>query len=130
LQLNSSVRRQTHTFSTHACVFRTLNKGVIPPEKVRDYLLSPVHPVGRAKARFCAALGFRQAEWPLLQAALRAQAEAGEAEPVASAYGRKFEVRGMLQGPGGRDAAVVTVWIILAGEEAPRLVTAVPGDRP
>ena len=105
-------------------------QAIVPPEKVRDYLLSPGHPIGRAKARFFVALGFRQAEWPVLQAALRAHAGEGDAEPVPSAYGRKFEVRGMLQGPGGRDAAVVTVWIILAGEEAPRLVTAVPGERP
>jgi hypothetical protein len=95
-------------------------QAIVPPEKVRDYLLSPEHPVGRAKARFFAALGFRQAEWEALRAALWAHADVGEAEPVPSAYGRKYEVRGMLQGPGGRSAAVVTVWIILAGEEAPR----------
>ena len=100
------------------------------PAKARDYLLSPEHPIGRAKARFFAALGFRQAEWPVLQAALAAHGGAGAAREVPSPYGRKFEVEGILQGPGGRQAAVVSVWIILPGEEAPRLVTAVPGDRP
>ncbi len=104
-------------------------QAIVPPEKVRDYLLSPDHVVGRAKARFFTALGFHQAEWPVLQAALLTHATAGDAEQVPSAYGRKFEVRGMLTGPSGREAAVVTVWIILAGEHAPRLVTAVPGAR-
>lgn len=52
---------------------------VVDPAKVRDYLLSPEHPIGRGKARCFAALGFRQAEWPVLQAALRAHGAAGEA---------------------------------------------------
>jgi hypothetical protein len=30
----------------------------VDEQKVRDYLLSPVHPVGRFKARVFAALGF------------------------------------------------------------------------
>jgi hypothetical protein len=103
---------------------------VVEPEKVRDYLLSPEHPVGRAKARFFTALGFRRAEWPALQAALLAHGRHGEAAPVPSAYGRKFAVRGILQAPGGRQAAVVTVWIVPAGQESPRLVTAYPGGGP
>ncbi len=102
----------------------------VDPAKVRDYLLSPEHPVGRAKARFFAALGFRQAEWAALRAALLAHAAAGVAREVPSLYGRKFEVEGIVQGPTGREAAVVSVWIILPGAEAPRLVTAVPGERP
>lgn len=98
--------------------------------KVRDYLLSPEHPVGRAKARFFTALGFRHAEWAALRAALVGHGGAGEAREVSSPYGQKFEVEGILQGPGGRQAAVVSVWIILPGEQTPRLVTAVPGERP
>jgi hypothetical protein len=105
-------------------------RAYVDPAKVRDYLLSPEHAVGRAKARFFGALGFRRADWPGLQAALLAHGGAGEAREVASPYGRKFEVEPILQGPGGREAAVISVWIILPGEEAPRLVTAVPGERP
>ena len=36
----------------------------IDVRKVRDYLLSAKHPVGRHKARFFAALGFRQTSTP------------------------------------------------------------------
>ena len=102
-------------------------RAVVDPAKVRDYLLSPEHPVGRAKARFFAALGFHRGEWMVLRHALVAQAAAGEAEPgPATPYGRKYTGRGILQGPDGRSAPVVSVWIVLAGEHVPRLVTAYP----
>lgn len=103
---------------------------VVPAAKVRDYLLSLEHPIGRAKARFFTALGFRPAEWTQLQAALLTHGAAGEAVAVPSSFGQKYEVRGILQGPNGRRAGVVTVWIAASGETRPRLVTAFPGDFP
>ena len=103
---------------------------VVDPAKVRDYLLSPEHPVGRTKARVFAVLGFRRAEWPALRDALLAHA-LGEAEPAGGGpHGQKYAVRGILRGPAGREAPVVSVWIVLAGEGAPRLVTAYPGEAP
>jgi hypothetical protein len=42
-----------------------------------------------------------------------------------SSFGEKYEVRGEIVGPSGR-AVVVTVWIILEGEDVPRFVTAYP----
>ena len=42
-------------------------------------------------------------------------------------YGQKYLVRGILKGPSGRAAEVVTVWIIQSGEGVPRFVTAFPG---
>jgi hypothetical protein len=100
---------------------------VVDPAKVRDYLLSPEHPVGRAKARVVAALGFTRARWPELQAALRAAAAAGEAAAgAATPFGQKYSVRATIRGPGGREGRVVTAWIVLAGEDFPRFVTAYP----
>lgn len=100
---------------------------VVDPAKIRDYLLSPEHPVGRAKARFFAALGFHRADCVALHHALLVHAAAGEAEPGSvTPYGRKYTVRGILQGADGRSAPVVSIWIILAGEHVPRLVTAYP----
>jgi hypothetical protein len=62
-------------------------RAVVDPTKVRDYLLSPVHPVGRAKARFFTVLGFDQLTWIELRRALLAHAH-GEAEQVGGgAYG-------------------------------------------
>ncbi|MFI5307497.1 MAG: DUF6883 domain-containing protein [Polyangiales bacterium] len=33
---------------------------IVDPEKVRDYLLSPTHPVGKFKSVFFAALGYTE----------------------------------------------------------------------
>jgi len=101
---------------------------VVDPAKVRDYLLSFEHPVGRTKARFFAALGFTRVAWPQLQRALLELARTGAAEHGApSPFGQKYVVRGTIQGPAGRTGTVETAWIVLAGEDHPRLVTAYPG---
>jgi len=42
-------------------------------------------------------------------------------------YGEKYEIRGMITGPSGRSAEIVTAWIVLKGEEFPRFITAYPG---
>lgn len=100
----------------------------IDPAKVRDYLLSESHSVGRFKASFFASLGYTPARWELLRSDLHALAlQEDAATGLRSSYGQKFEVRGTLSGPNGRSAAVVTVWIILQGESSPRFVTAFPG---
>lgn len=99
---------------------------VIEPRKVRDYLVSLPHPVGGHKATFFGGLGFGRDDWGSLVDALREQAQKGEAtELEPSPYGRKFQVAGMI---GGEE--VVTIWIILDAEEAPRLITAYPGGKP
>jgi len=46
-----------------------------------------------------------------------------------SQYGLKYEVRGTIIGPSGKKADVVTVWIVLTGEDIPRFVTAFPGEK-
>jgi hypothetical protein len=43
----------------------------IDAAKLRHYLLSRTHPVGRFKARFFTALGFSAEQYPLLDTALR-----------------------------------------------------------
>jgi hypothetical protein len=107
------------------------SRAIIDPAKLRDYLLSPGHPVGRFKAPFFAALGYVQEQWQQLEADLRAQHLSQEAQPAAtSLYGEKYEIRAILTGAGGRSTEVVSVWIILAGEDAPRFVTAYPGGTP
>lgn len=45
----------------------------IPTDKLRDYLLSPEHPDGRAKAAYLARLGYTQETWQRLEADLRRQ---------------------------------------------------------
>ena len=97
---------------------------------MRDYLLSPTHAVGRFKAPFFAALGYTQDAWQQLSHDLRRQhltleADVGEATP----YGQKYRIVAEIRGPSGRTANVVSVWIVLLGEDVPRFVTAYPGVR-
>jgi hypothetical protein len=51
------------------------------------------------------------------------------AEPLESTeYGKKYAIIGRLTGLTGRMAEIVTVWIILVGEDVPRFVKAHPKD--
>lgn len=96
--------------------------------KVRDYLLSPSHPVGRFKASFFVALGFSVTDWEVLRSALLNLAGSTEAVLAErSPFGQKYEVRGILQGPSGRQAIVVTVWMLPNGRDFAHFVTAFPG---
>ena len=104
-------------------------RAVVSPAKIRDYLLSTSHPVGRFKAPFFASLGYTNANWRRLEEDLRHLAVSGDAElGKGSRYGQKYEIRGILRGPSGRSAGVLTVWIILFGGDVPQFVTAFPGE--
>ena len=105
------------------------DNAVVPVEKLRDYLLSRFHPVGRFKARFFTALGYRRDEWPRLERDIRALLGGDAAKTEMTSYGQKYEVRGTITGPSGGTAHIVTVWIVLQGEHIPRFVTAYPGGR-
>lgn len=104
------------------------DRAIIEPAKLRDYLLSDVHPVGRFKARFFHAFGYRADGWKVLHDDLLRLVVTYEAKPgQASAAGQKFEVSGTLTGPNGRTGVIVSVWILRIGEDAPRFITAYPG---
>jgi len=99
----------------------------ISPAKLRFYLLSREHPVGRYKAAFFAQLGFVEASWREFESRLLELAT-GEAEPAGSSpHGEKYAIRGTLKGPGGQ-ATVQTIWIIPAAAENPQLVTVYPAE--
>ena len=101
------------------------SKAHISATKLRGYLLSTDHPVGRFKARYFAALGFTIDNWEDLRRLLQELA-LGDAElESASEYGKKYRVSGQLTGPKG-SSEVVAVWIISAGKDVPRLVTVYP----
>lgn len=103
------------------------DSALIDPAKVRDYLLSSEHPVGRFKAAFFAGMGYARDDWRRLSSDLLEIARTGDAiSGPGNQFGRKYEVRGTLAGVGHRAAGVVTVWIVLANETSPRFVTAYP----
>ena len=102
-------------------------RAVVDPAKVRNYLLSREHPVGSAKARFLAHLGFDAQNWTVLRDELhRFASQEAQLGPV-TRFGQKYLVHGTITGASGRTARVVVVWIILQAEDFPRLVTAYPG---
>ena len=50
-----------------------VERAAIDPEKLRGYLFSPMHSVGRFKARFFAAPEYSADDWQTLEADLRIQ---------------------------------------------------------
>jgi hypothetical protein len=106
-----------------------LDRAEISVAKVRDYLLNPEHPVGRAKARFFTSLGFERARWADLHAALLSHAALGEAQLLPPApFGQKCLIRGNMVGPTGLQAPVIAVWMIADPATGPRFVTAYPEE--
>lgn len=101
-------------------------RAVVPEEKLREYLLSETHPIGRFKAVFFRSLGFELGHLELLEKGLRAHLTAGVVRKITTEYGRKYEVRGMLTGPSGRSGRVISVWIVPWEQDYPRFVTAYP----
>ena len=98
----------------------------IDERKIRGYLLSRTHPVGRFKARVFAALGFDESSTQALVSELRRIAAHGEVAGLEDTeFGRKYTVPGDLKGSAG-SAQVLTVWIQEAGQEEVRLVTVRP----
>ena len=71
---------------------------IIPPDKLRDYLLSPTHPDGRARAEYLAKLAYAEEAFPL-ESDLRVQLLSRDAQPGRSSlYGQKYEILGPLTG--------------------------------
>jgi hypothetical protein len=102
-------------------------RAIVDATKITEYLLNASHPDNGGKARFFESLGFSPAAPMLLAAALRGQATSGEVvQESMSTHGTKYVVDGQFEAPDGRRRAVRTVWIIDAGQELPRLVTAYP----
>ncbi len=103
-------------------------RATVEPAKIRDYLLSREHPVGRFKARFFHALGYTRDDWKLLHDDLLRLAASGEAKlSQPGAHGQKYEVSGTLTGPNGRSGSVVSIWLLRTNEAAPAFITAYPG---
>jgi hypothetical protein len=104
---------------------------IIPAGKLQEYLLSATHPDGRGKAEYLGRLGYFQDTAADLDADLREQILSLDAQPGRpSPYGQKYEILGPLTGPNGKNAWVRTIWIVLPGETAPRLVTLIPAEKP
>ena len=102
------------------------DKAIFDVRKVREYLLSSTHPVGRFKAQYFSVLGYDADAWTTLEAHLRETLDSDNVEYIEGEFGSKFVVRSIITSPSGIKARLITVWIILNGEENPRFVTAYP----
>ena len=70
------------------------DQAVIDPAKLRDYLLSTSHPLGRFKAQFFGALGFSADRWQELESTIRTQHLTQEAESLpAMRSGQKYTIQ-------------------------------------
>ena len=103
------------------------DRAVVPIEKVTEYLLNPLHPVGGPKARWLYALGYRLESPEQLTNDLLTIVRQSDAFTVqANFFGVKYAVRGSLVTPSGRVARVLTIWMIKNDTSFPRLVSAFP----
>jgi hypothetical protein len=101
-------------------------RAVVDRRKLTDYLLARSHPVGRGKSRFFERLGFSNNDPEALEAALCSLAAGSDqVTQQDTGFGTKYIADGQLRGPAGT-AQVRTIWIIDAGAEIPRFVTAYP----
>ncbi len=107
----------------------SFENAIIEEDKLRNYLLSSSHPVGRFKAAFFAGFGYTQNDCKRLEEDIRKLISAQEAEEgLPSAYGQKYEVHGIMIGSKGKKFGLRTIWIVPRGETVPRFVTAYPEE--
>jgi hypothetical protein len=99
----------------------------IAPSKLAGYLLSGTHPAGQSKAKFFRAVGFDETTLAALQEGLLSIAKECQVTQVSSSpHGMKYILDGSLSTPAGHVVAIRTIWIIDAGQDTPRFVTAYP----
>jgi hypothetical protein len=97
---------------------------VVDVAKLLDYCLNPRHWRGRHKARlFASALGFTQEDAELLRVELlRAAYDEDAFQGKKDEFGQRYVINFELVGSVGK-ARVRSSWIVLTGENFPRLVS-------
>lgn len=102
-------------------------KAFIDPIKIRDYILSTSHPIGRFKAALFQRMGYNKNNWKQLVSDIKQYHLHLEAELVEKTkYGQKYKITGLIQGPNGKRIMLKSIWIILKGENRPRFITIYP----
>lgn len=92
-----------------------------------DYLLSKTHSVGKWKAGFFRSLGFDETNADALERHLIEIAHTEDIKTIVPlTHSTKYVIDGAFQAPSGKFVQIRTVWIIDAGQESPRFVTAYP----
>jgi hypothetical protein len=103
------------------------DRALIGKDKLCDYLLNAAHRRGASKARLLAAMGYQADNWQRLEADMRAQHLAIDADRVVDTdYGPRYEIVAPLTGPSGRSVTFRSIWQIDTGTEFPRFITMYP----
>lgn len=85
----------------------------VDAEKLKGYLLSQTHPIGRSKARFFRGIGFDESNVTVLEQGLIKIAKTEEVAGTApSVHGVKYIVDGLITTPSGSRVRLRTVWIL------------------
>ncbi|HEY4114145.1 MAG TPA: hypothetical protein VGM17_08800 [Rhizomicrobium sp.] len=103
---------------------QNFERAILDVRKLADYCLNPAHPRGRHKARvFRQALGIERMYSPWLREAILAGLATAEAEQqISDEFGSRWRVDIPIARQ-GKQAVIASIWIIRAGETAPRFVT-------
>jgi len=102
---------------------------IVPPSKLRDYLLNLDHKKGGSKAVIFTRIGFRREAWERLEGAFRALIAHHDAIDLQHEGEPRFGVEGVITGPDG-EAYIRTVWGYPQPGSPPVLRTAYPKRRP
>jgi hypothetical protein len=99
----------------------------IADAKLYKYLLNPLHPDGKSKARFFELAGYTATGGEQLRADLLRLACSGTVtKQMPNPEGVKFVVIGSVDAPNGRAYELLTVWAVEPPDYEPRLITAYP----
>ena len=88
-------------------------QAAVDPRKIREYILNPLHPVGKHKARvFAAKLGLIAKDEPALSTALAMAASAFEAHEIFSdEYGTRYVIDFDMEHE-NRTALIRSAWLV------------------
>lgn len=99
---------------------------IIPERKITDYLLSPIHPVGRFKAQFLGKFGFTHVNPDVLMASLAKHAYNEYANAEETQFGVRYIIEAPIFTPDGRNPVIRSIWFMEKLATAPVFVTAYP----
>lgn len=100
---------------------------IISKEKLTDYILSEIHPIGKFKANFFRKFGFDETNVNLFEKAIWKIAKSQQIiEILPSVFGTKYIIDGEIKTPSEKPIKVRTIWIIETNQIRPRFVTIYP----
>lgn len=100
---------------------------IVSETKLKDYLLSDTHPLGRTKAAILRQFGYRRDAWSVLATDLIDLVKLNEVSgQEKTQFGIRFVVDGILDTPSRRPLPLRTIWFLDNQERIPHFVTAYP----